>query len=200
MTAHVKKPDDRRIQKTHNLLRTALVSLIAEKPYDSIVVKQILDRANVGRSTFYMHFRDKDDLLVSGIQEMLGPLPPVPRPSPGKGQERILWFALPVFEYHRRHAHPWNERIGARGRATMHEHLRRILADVIANVLQTERRGRHGASNILADLLSKYLAAAFVLVLDWWMDNGVSLPPREVNDLFLRLVSPAVATFLAVKP
>jgi AcrR family transcriptional regulator len=63
--------NDRRVQKTQGLLRAALISLIAEKPYDSIAVREILDRANVRRSTFYMHFRDKDDLLVSGIYEML---------------------------------------------------------------------------------------------------------------------------------
>src|SRR5947207_8618855 len=78
--------EDRRIQKTVKLLREALVSLISEKPYDSIVIKEILDRANVGRSTFYMHFRDKDELLLSGIHEMLGPIPTA-TPSSGKIQE-----------------------------------------------------------------------------------------------------------------
>ena len=61
---HEKQVNDRRIQKTKNLLHQALGSLIREKPYDAIVVKEILDRANVGRSTFYTHFRDKDELLV----------------------------------------------------------------------------------------------------------------------------------------
>ena len=88
-----KGAEDRRIQKTQNLLREALVSLIAEKPYDSIVVKEILDRANVGRSTFYMHFRDKDDLLVSGIHDMLGPVP-FPARSPGKARTGFFGSAL----------------------------------------------------------------------------------------------------------
>jgi hypothetical protein len=51
MPVPVKNNRDRRIQKTQELLRGALASLIGEKPYDSIVVKEILDRANVGRST-----------------------------------------------------------------------------------------------------------------------------------------------------
>jgi AcrR family transcriptional regulator len=143
MPLRVKTLNDRRVQKTHHLLRGALVSLIAEKPYDSIVVKEILDRANVGRSTFYMHFRDKDDLLVSGIHEMLGPLPRAAARLPsGKGLDRILWFSLPVFEHHHRHAHAWGDRIGTRGRAILHEHLRRVLADVIAEVMKKELRGR----------------------------------------------------------
>jgi len=66
---------DRRIQKTQRALREALTSLIGEKPYDDIAVKEILDRANVGRSTFYMHFRDKDELLLSGIHDIIGTVP-----------------------------------------------------------------------------------------------------------------------------
>src|SRR5262245_55450719 len=74
MTLREKRVKDRQIQKTKNLLHEALGSLIREKPYDEIVVQEILDRANVGRSTFYMHFGDKDDLFVSAIHDMLGPV------------------------------------------------------------------------------------------------------------------------------
>jgi hypothetical protein len=72
---------------------------IREKPYDEIVVKEILDRANVGRSTFYMHFRDKDELLASGLCDLLRGLYPAELPMPGKKHERIIRFSLPVFEY-----------------------------------------------------------------------------------------------------
>jgi AcrR family transcriptional regulator len=57
------------VQRTKSSLHNALIGLAREKPYPSIAVKEILDRANVGRSTFYPHFRDKDDLLESGIHE-----------------------------------------------------------------------------------------------------------------------------------
>src|SRR6476646_4543473 len=55
---------DRRTIRTISALRTALIDLMLEKHYDSITVQDIIDRANVGRSTFYSHFRDKEDLLV----------------------------------------------------------------------------------------------------------------------------------------
>ena len=72
-TSGANRPEtgDRRVQRTKTSLRAALIGLAREKPYDSIAVKEILDRANVGRSTFYAHFRDKKDLLESGIHEML---------------------------------------------------------------------------------------------------------------------------------
>src|SRR6516164_2810623 len=59
LMAGEKRGKDRRIEKTQALLHEALGALIREKPYDEIVLKEILDRANVGRSTFYTHFRDK---------------------------------------------------------------------------------------------------------------------------------------------
>ncbi|HWR16851.1 MAG TPA: TetR/AcrR family transcriptional regulator [Terriglobales bacterium] len=173
-------------------MRDALVALISEKPYDSIVVKEILDRANVGRSTFYMHFRDKDDLLLSGIQQMLGPLPEAGL-SREKGTERILWFSLPVFEHHYRHAHAWGDRIGPRARAILHEHLRMVLADVIAGVTKKDFRiARTEARRVPPDLLSHYVAATFVLVLNWWLDKGMFLPPKEIDSLFRALTMPTL--------
>jgi AcrR family transcriptional regulator len=188
-----KGAEDRRIQKTQNLLRGALVSLIAEKSYDSIVVKEILDRANVGRSTFYTHFRDKDDLLVSGIHDMLGPVPS-PTRIPGKGQDWILWFSLPVFEHHHRHAHAWGDRIGARGRAILHEHLRRVLTKIIADTMKKDSRsGRQSAPQIPPEVVSAYVASTFVLVLNWWLDKKMRLAPKEINDVFRRLTLPTLA-------
>ena len=123
-----KRVKDRRIQKTQALLHEALGSLIREKPYDEIVVKEILDRANVGRSTFYMHYRDKDELLASGIHEMLRAAHAAEGAPPGKKDERIIRFSLAVFEHIHRHRQAGTAGMGARGRAIIHEHLQRVLA------------------------------------------------------------------------
>ena len=181
---------DRRIQKTQNLLREALTSLIAEKDYDSIVVKEILDRANVGRSTFYAHYRDKDELLVSGIYDILGAVPSK-IPSAATSTERLIWFSLPIFDHHDRHKHAGEVRIGPRGRAVLHEHLRKVLAELIAgDVRKSYRRGK---AQIPPDLLAHYIASTFILVLNWWIDSHSRLRPREVNELFHSLVLPVLA-------
>jgi AcrR family transcriptional regulator len=124
---------DRRIQKTRSLLHEALASLIHEKAYDSIAVKEILDRANVGRSTFYMHFRDKDELLVSGIHDMLSAVQSKRPPASAKRHERIIWFSLPIFEHIHRHRRSGMARMGTRGRAIIHEHLQNVLAKLIVD-------------------------------------------------------------------
>lgn len=62
-----KNVQDRRVGRTHQLLFDALLELVQKKRYDKITVQEILDRANVGRSTFYAHFQDKDDLLTGNF-------------------------------------------------------------------------------------------------------------------------------------
>lgn len=188
-----KRLKDRRIQKTRALLHEALGSLIREKPYDEIVVKEILDRANVGRSTFYMHFRDKDELLASGIQEMLRVVHADEFPASGKKHERIIRFSLPVFEHIHRHRQAGAAGMGTRGRTVIHEHLQKILAGLIADDVGKVLQGRRKtAGSIPLDLLVQYLASTFVLVLNWWVESDSPLIPREVNELFRALTIPTL--------
>lgn len=65
-----RKPD-RRVTRTRNALGDALMELFQEKPFKEISVQEILDRAGIGRSTFYAHYRDKDDLFLSDLEEFL---------------------------------------------------------------------------------------------------------------------------------
>jgi AcrR family transcriptional regulator len=62
---------DRRVRNTCDALGDALVALMQEKPFKTITVRQVLDRAGIGRSTFYTHYRDKNDLLLSDVEDFL---------------------------------------------------------------------------------------------------------------------------------
>jgi len=188
--AHV---TDRRVQKTQGLLREALHSLIAEKPYDAIVVKEILDRANVGRSTFYTHFRDKDELLVSSIYEMVHSVRATAPLRSGPWYEKVVWFSLPIFEYHQRHRSNGNTGMGVRGRTVLHDHLRRTLSQMAGDAIAAEpRRSRKAARSIAPDLLAGYVASTFVLVFSWWLESKKPLSPKEIDELFRTLVLPAL--------
>jgi AcrR family transcriptional regulator len=121
---------DRRVHQTRSLLHQALVSLIREKPYDSIAVKEILNQANVGRSTFYIHFRDKDELLASGIHNIIGSLDSAVLASSGKAYERLIGFSLPIFQHIQLHKESGEAH---RGIAIIHEYLRKVIAERIAD-------------------------------------------------------------------
>lgn len=194
MTLAGKRVKDRRIQKTQKLLHEALFSLIHEKSFDSIVVKEILDRANVGRSTFYMHFRDKDELLASGMHDMLRSVHPAGLSSSAKLYEKAISFSLPIFEHIRQQRRIGEAMIGTRGRAIIHEHLQKVLSErIAADLTKGFQRQRKTQGQMPPDLLVQYVASTFILVLNWWVESRSPLAPKEVNDLFRSLILPTLA-------
>lgn len=185
---------DRRIQKTQGLLHEALISLIHEKSYDAIAVQEILDRANVGRSTFYMHFRDKDELFVSGIHEMLRAVQVEQARAARDWPETVVWFSLPILEHIYMHRREHEARMGARGRALLLEHLRHVLAEWIAADVEKELQTRGRTANgMSSELLRRYVVSTFLFVLTWWVDGRSPLPPKDVDELFRSLVLPSLA-------
>jgi AcrR family transcriptional regulator len=191
------KGKDRRSQKTQKLLHEALFSLIHQKSYDSIVVKEILDRANVGRSTFYTHFRDKDELLVSGMCDMLRSVQPAVLPSSAGRYENVLWFSLPIFEHIRQQRQVGEAKIETKGRAIIHEHLQKILAAQVADDVNKDFQGRRKTQGqVPQDLFVQLITSTFLLVLNWWVESRSPLPPKDVNDLFRALILPTLVATL----
>ena len=188
---------DRRVQRTQGLLHGALAALIHEKSYDAIDVKEILARANVGRSTFYSHFRDKDELLESGIRDMLrASETTAPTRSAGPA-DRIVRFSLPIFEHVERLRSASDSSMDAQGQAVVHEHLERVLVELIADDLRRLGQRHQGSGHgVPPDLLARHVASTFLLVLNWWAESGDPLPSRKVNDLFRGMILPTLTEAL----
>jgi AcrR family transcriptional regulator len=197
-TVHGGRTKDRRIQKTEALLREALAGLIREKPYDDIVVKEILARANVGRSTFYTHFRDKDELLLSSIHDMLNSARPAgERGAPAKPWESIVWFSLPILEHIEGHRRTGGSTMGPEGRGVLHEHLQHAITELIEEEVRTALRRRRMESHASPELLVHWIASTFTLVLNWWVESNSPLPARDADRLFRGLIEPSLAGLLS---
>ena len=195
---HDQRTKDRRIQKTQALLRDALAALIREKPYDEIVVKEILDRANVGRSTFYTHFRDKDELLLSGIQDMLRSAQPAGGGrAPARSYQSIVWFSLPIFQHIEQHRRTGEATMGTRGRRAMHEHLQHAVSELIEDEVRAALRRSRRTAGHAPELIVQWIASTFVLVLNWWVESDTPLPAREADGLFRGLIEPSLAKLLS---
>ena len=195
-TSEQSRPEtvDRRVRRTKSSLHNALLGLAREKPYPSIAVKEILDRANVGRSTFYTHFRDKDDLLESGIHEILRSIQKQPRHD--TAVERIVAFSLPILKHideHRRAAGPQMKR---EGRLILHAHMQHVLTTLIADELALITAGRPKGL-VPIDLAARHVASTFVLVLNWWVERDLALAAAAVDDRFRELVLPMLTRFFA---
>lgn len=194
------KIKDRRIQKTRASLQEALISLMFDKNYAAIVVQDILDRANIGRSTFYMHYRDKDDLLIDGLQNLREYLLQAKKPysvSTSKNHEKVIAFSLALFEHTYSHKDLFKSLIGGGGQGWVI--VRQHMEDMIIQLIKEEARPlfkKKSVSEIPFELFSYFLGSTFMSVITWWLNHRNPLPPKEINVLFRELVVPGLAAHL----
>lgn len=189
-----KTNDDRRTQKTRKALREALISLMFEKNYDDIVIQEVLDRANAGRSTFYTHYRDKDDLLVDGVQDLRELLRKAQLATPvgsPRSYEKVIGFSLAMFEH--AYAHKRLYRTLVRGAGwTM---VRQSIEEILVQLMKEEARPlfrKKATSEASFELFMHFLGATFMSVMTWWFNYKAPLAPKEIDALFRELVIPTL--------
>ncbi len=192
------RSDDRRIQKTRKALHEALISLMYSQRYDAILIQDILDRANVGRSTFYAHFRGKDELLVDGLdglRELLRNAQLAAIAPPGKSYEHVIGFSLAMFIHAYAHAKIYRSLVGGPGWIMVG----RRIEEILVQLMEEEARPlytRRAAASLPYELFIHFLGTTFMSVLTWWFSFKQALPPEEINALFRQLVIPILEAHL----
>jgi AcrR family transcriptional regulator len=124
---------DRRVRRTQKLLHRALISLVLEKDYDSITIQEILDRADIGRSTFYAHFKSKDELLISGIHELRDTLDSAMQSerSPSNRREAVVGFSLAMFQHASEYREVYRALLNMQGWPIFRQRLEEMFDEII---------------------------------------------------------------------
>ena len=170
--------EDRRIRRTRRNLTEAFTALVLEQGYDHVTVQDILDRADVGRSTFYAHFRDKESLLMSCFDEVrAGLAEELPADRGGS--------AGALFRHADQHRRVYEALCGHRGGTLVHRQLTGLIADVVREHLPTGR----GATP--PDAAAAFYASATVGLLQWWIDSGFTGGPERMSAIHRRLTAAA---------
>jgi AcrR family transcriptional regulator len=186
MTAN-KRPDRRR-QRTRRQLNQALVDLIKEKRFDDITVQNVIDRAGVGRSTFYSHFRDKEDLFDQQWEQFTERL---------AGQ--INWAKagtgsfVPVRSLFQ---HLQEAQSFYRGllRSRMIDVIFKTGIENLSHKMEAALKRRVVKPSIPIPILSNYLASELFALLRWWLDEGMPYTPEQMDQIYHRLINPACRT------
>ena len=183
----MKRATDRRVQRTRQLLQDALISMMIEKGYEATTVQDIIDRANVGRATFYAHFADKETLLTSRLEDLRSFLSERERQAQGS-----LGFSLAMLEHARDHLPLYAAIVGRGGGsgAFVIQRIHATIVDLARRALQT--LGMKGSPE-RRTLAAQYIAGAFMAVLTWWLDQAAKLPAEEVDGIFRTLVMRGLA-------
>lgn len=180
---------DRRVVRTRAALQHALIALIMRKGYDAITVEDICAEADVGRSTFYLHFASKDALKLGGLEhlrEQLAARQQEMLASTAKGDG--LGFGLALFEHAREHVDLYRALIGGRGEGIALDGIKRILADLVRAELEATADGGPGEA-ISRGVAVQYTVGAYMAVLTWWLERGAEPSPQRMNEMVRRLTA-----------
>ena len=181
---------DRRSQRTQRAIHEALMALMQEKRYDDITVQDIIDRADVGRSTFYAHYQDKEDLMVSGLMRLMQILSEMATGPTAAGGPRLL-PTQELFEHVQEHQNLFKSMVRGRGLELFIEKgqgywSQKLIADLQARLPQGQE------PVVPLPVLAQFIAGTFVNMLRWWLDNKMPYSPQEMDEMLQRLVMPAV--------
>jgi len=186
---------DRRSQRTQQALMDALIALLAVKHYDEISINDIIDRANVGRSTFYAHYQAKDDLLKSGFERVLDML--IHHIRFDQVDQDLQLDTTLFFRHAQGHYEIYRTLVWGSGFKLLIMDGHAALSAKFQESFTLLLAGKPEPSIPLA-VLCYSLAGTLLLLLKWWLDNKMPYSPEYMDEIFQRLVMPSARNILGL--
>ena len=193
---------DRRIQRTRLALRTALLDLLKQKNYDDISLEEITEHANVGRATFYLHYKDKEDLILEQFSEManeraetLSEIPfsawfPADDAPESKSQKNISPRPLlMVFQHIKDNSDLYYILLKSSKSSRNVERIRKISTEAIVSFVQTKIANDPIPIlfKVPIEFFAAYFSGALLSTVDWWLEEGMHYSPEELTVMFRSL-------------
>lgn len=183
--ADVIPSSDRRVQRTRRSLRDALISLLVEHGWDGINIQNLCERADVGRSTFYIHFQNKEELLVSGFNDLRAGLRAQAAEN-NMGSSGSLVFVRGLIEHVYEQRTLFRAIIGRRSGHVVQKRFREMVNQLVEEEVSLTVAGWQ------RDAGARYVAGALVELLAWWVDAGNARSADDIEHLFYQLTLPAI--------
>ena len=194
--------EDRRVRRTRRVLREALLELVVAKGYDRVTVQDVLERADLSRATFYAHYRDKDDLLVGSLEELLGALRGAMAAfagldAPGQRAEDGARTRA-VFEHVDGQRRLYRGLLGSRAWTVLHRRVREHFTALAERHFREVAADRKSAPAVPVEVTAQYVGGALLGLLTWWLESDAPLPAGHLAAMFDRLVAPSVQAALGL--
>ena len=192
---------DRRVHRTRKLIHEAMVSLMLEKGYEKITIQDIIDRANIGRSTFYAHYQDKEDLLLRGVAEI----------AYGEAVEEAV--SEDIEQLDRAQIFDKISTVNMFTHVKVNERIHQIMFNKSENSIlekgtaflyenikaQIERLVEDGQEPAVpVSTLAVFLTGGLMSLTRWWLENDFAYSPQQMDELFQQIAMPGVREVLRV--
>lgn len=180
---------DRRVQRTRELLQKSLIELINERGYDAITIQDIVNRANVARTTFYQHYKSKDDLFIACHEAIVSEFQSGVIYSHPLSQEELLSLEAPpgmISAY--RHLEGARSRLNPVFQGKDGSLILRRIRDASAREIEANLRMAfpQADNTIPLEVLANYLAGAQIALLQWLLDKRRPYPAEYLAQMFHR--------------
>ena len=184
---------DRRQKKSRDAIFCAFTKLLSKKNYNNISVSEIIDEANVGRTTFYAHFETKDFLLKDLCEELFGHIIDTAMGLPG-GQYHCSYAAATdsVFLHLLRHLQENDRNILELLSSQNNEIFIRYFKCNLKKLIITQYADKGVLKNdkLPQDYLVNHISSSFVETVGWWISGKMKESPEQITQYFLAVIEP----------
>jgi len=195
---------DRRVRRTRRRLRDALIELVLDKGYDNITIQEITDRADLSRATFYLHYKDKDELLANSLEEMLDELVNSvsdmifkPEYEPGDEHPPSLLAFRHVSEY----ADLYRSLLGDKGVTSVIYRTLNYLSGVYEKQLTVPMEKQAIEAPVVPiHVAARSLAGALFAIVSWWLENDMPYTEEEIARMFHDMTAASIRATLGTLP
>lgn len=181
-SAKPQPPMDRRVRRTRALLLNSLVTLVLEKGWDAVTVQDVCAHADVGRSTFYLHFVDKEEAFLSGFDDLRTEFH-------GMLKERTepFAFALPLVEHAKENLRLFRALVGRASGTRLEQRFRQLVIHLVSTDLL-----RAGVGEDQQEHLAQFIGGGFLEMLRPWLDHPKKVDARKLAATFTQLAQGAL--------
>ena len=172
---------ERRRLQTRNLLIHAALQLILEKGYEATSIQDITDRADLGRGTFYIHFRDKEELVWSAFEDMFHKLEQEAHQQLDRRMPQVEYYGLlNIFRHAGVNRNLYRVMFGKQGSARLTARVQDYLASVFLYDIRNEQKPPVADFNIPHEVEAQMLAGLISRLLFWWLETSNSYTPEQM--------------------
>ncbi len=185
---------DRRTRRTRRMLKEALFALILEKGYDAVTIEDITERADLGRTTFYLHYKDKEDLLVESIDsiaaDLIARLPPTAwnvADPPGDDGGQVMDAIRVTFQHAAENAQLYRIILRGEGATQANRRIHAIIRQKAVELVSERLKDGSLRPQVPMDVFANYFAGTLLATITWWLEADSPYPPEQMAEMFRML-------------
>lgn len=202
------KKTDRRVLRTRRVLREALLSLILEQGNDNVTIEEITDRADVGRTTFYLHYRDKEELLLEcingAVDELVEEVSNIPVSAWNLSENDTSSTLSPhnpilkIFQHVTENADLYRIILRGAGTGQTQSRVREIIANAVSEFFhdRVHRQAITIKPSVPLEVFANYFAGSLIGLITWWLEADMPYPKEEMTEMFQKLFFPSAGNVL----